>query len=201
MTRVAVALAVSDLSAFARSLARSLAAHHQAHGALPSHQALLNQIARAAGFRNLQALRAAPRPPLRPQAAAAPPQPAPALSAAAQKALSQFDEHGRLARWPNKYSVQRLAMWVLWMQFDSRRVYTEREVNQVLKAWHTFGDHVTLRRELINDRLLTRKSDGSEYRKLPARPDAEVRSLLAAWRARQGAAAPVGRRVRTPLTR
>lgn len=191
MTRIATALAVPDLSAFARSLARALAAHQQAHHALPSHQALLNQIARAAGFRNLQALQAAaPR-----SAAAAPasgrvdarpatdPTPA-ALSATAQKALAQFDPYGRLMRWPNKYSVQRLAMWVLWMQFDGRRVYSEREVNQVLKAWHLYGDHVTLRRELINDRLLTRKPDGSEYRKQPVRPDAEVRALLAAWRAR-----------------
>jgi len=95
----------------------------------------------------------------------------------------QFDTQGRLMRWPNKYSIQRLVLWVLWMQFDGRRVYTEHEVNNVLKAWHTWGDHVTLRRELINDRLLTRRSDGSQYRKLPARPSAEVRALLAAWRA------------------
>jgi hypothetical protein len=187
MTRHAITLAVPDLSGFARALARSLAEHQATHGALPSHQTLLNQIARAAGHRNLQTLRA------RPPAAAAPAARAaaspPVLSAAAQKALTQFDDQGRLVRWPNKYSVQRLAMWVLWMQFESRRVYTEREVNQVLKAWHTWGDHVTLRRELINDRLLTRKPDGSEYRKLPARPDAEVRALLAAWRARTGTAA------------
>jgi hypothetical protein len=179
MTRISIALAAPDLSGFARALGRSLALHLAEHAALPSHQQLLNQIAKAAGHRNLQALhadaaktRAAPRSP-----AAQP------LSAAARKALSQFDDHGRLARWPRKYSVQRLAMWVLWMQFDGRRVYTEREVNEVIKAWHTWGDHVTLRRELINDRLLTRKADGSEYRKLPARPGDEARALLAAWRA------------------
>ncbi|MFO1219787.1 MAG: DUF2087 domain-containing protein [Burkholderiaceae bacterium] len=188
MTRLAIALNVPDLSAFARTLARSLAEHQRTHGALPTHQSLLNHLARAAGQRNWQALRARPVAP--PAAAAAEPTAtaSAALTPAAQKALSQFDDQGRLVRWPNKYSVQRLAMWVLWMQFDSRRVYTEREVNQVLKAWHTWGDHVTLRRELINDRLLTRKPDGSEYRKLPARPQAEVRALLAAWRSRTGAA-------------
>ncbi|MBI3367979.1 MAG: DUF2087 domain-containing protein, partial [Burkholderiales bacterium] len=62
------------------------------------------------------------------------------------------------------------------------RVYTEREVNEILKAANTFGDHVTLRRELINHQLMTRKSDCSEYRKLPARPDAEARTLIVAWR-------------------
>ena len=74
-------------------------------------------------------------------------------------------------------------MWVLWTQFDGRRVYTEAEVNQILKAANAFGDHVTLRRELINHRLMTRKSDCSEYRKLPVRPDEETRALLGAWRA------------------
>ena len=93
-----------------------------------------------------------------------------------------YDAKGRLVRWPNKFTVQRLAMWTLWTHFDGRRLYTEREVNEVLKAWHTYGDHVTLRRELINHRLLTRKSDCSEYRKLPARPDEETRWFLHAWR-------------------
>lgn len=201
MTRIAITLAVPDLSDFARSLARSLAGHQQTHGALPTHQSLLNHLARAAGYRNLQALRASTpaldRPPAASRARAA--DVAPALSNTAQKALSQFDDQGRLMRWPNKYSVQRLALWVLWMQFEGRRVYTEREVNQVLKAWHTWGDHATLRRELINDRLLTRKSDGSQYRKLPARPDAQVRTLLAAWRARVDAAPSPARHA--PATR
>jgi len=64
-------------------------------------------------------------------------------------------------------------------------------VNAVLMAANTFGDHVTLRRELVDHHLLARKSDGSEYWKLPARPDDEARALLAAWRARQRSRAPV----------
>jgi Uncharacterized protein conserved in bacteria (DUF2087) len=63
-------------------------------------------------------------------------------------------------------------------------VYTEKEVNTILKSANAFGDHVTLRRELINHRLLSRTADCAEYRKLPVRPDAEARALLAAWRAR-----------------
>lgn len=181
MTRSVISLNVPDLSGFARQLRRMLAEYLAEHPELPGHQTLLNHIARAAGHRNLQALQAhAPRVP----AASVRPPEAPALSAAATKALGSFDRWGRMSRWPHKHSVQRLALWVMWMQFESRRVYTEREVNAVLKAWHTWGDHVTLRRELINDHLLTRKSDGSQYRKLPARPSDEARSLMAAWRAR-----------------
>jgi hypothetical protein len=73
-------------------------------------------------------------------------------------------------------------MWVLWTRFDARRVYTEAEVNRILKAWHLYGDHVTLRRELINHRLMTRKSDCSEYRKLNQMPDDEVQAMLHALR-------------------
>jgi len=181
MTRSVIPITVPDLSAFARSLRRALGEHLDQHKALPTHQALLNHIARAAGHRNLQALQVQAPKAVRRAAASAP---SPVLSAVATKALGSFDQVGRMSRWPHKYSVQRLALWVLWMQFESRRVYTEREVNAVLKAWHTWGDHVTLRRELINDRLLTRKSDGSQYRKLPARPSDEARALMAAWRAR-----------------
>ena len=110
------------------------------------------------------------------------------LSETAHRALMQFGAGGRLLRWPSKFSVQRLAMWVLWTRFEAKRPYTEREVNAILREAHDFGDHATLRRELINHKLLTRKSDCSEYRKLPARADDEVRALLTAWRARLAAA-------------
>lgn len=178
-----VPLLAADISSFARTLGRSLAER----AAPPGHVELLNLLARAAGHRNYQSLRAAaprarsPAPKLA-RSADDRPNPAP-LTPAARKALMQFDARGRLVRWPHKLSVQRLAMWVLWTHFDGRRVYTEREVNEVLKRWHTWGDHVTLRRELINHRLLTRKPDGSEYRKLRPRADEEVCALLHAWRA------------------
>ena len=188
MTREAVPLVLPDVAVFARALGRSLLERQTGQADAPGHVELLNLIARAAGRRSYQALRAAAKLPAAAAALDAAPV-APALTPAARKALTQFDAHGRLVRWPHKFSVQRLAMWILWTQFDARRVYTEREVNEIIKRWHTWGDHVTLRRELINHRLLTRKSDGSEYRKLPARPDEEARWLLRAWRERTRAAA------------
>ena len=190
MTRVALPLVVPDLSAFARALGRALKARPDTEP--PGHSELLNLIAAALGHRNYQALRAAvtaASPPIAATAvraarpAAADPVRAP-LSDNARKALGQFDAEGRLVRWPVKYSVQRLAMWVLWTRFEGKRIYTEREVNAILKAANAFGDHATLRRELINHRLMTRKSDCSEYRKLAPRADEETRALLGAWRAR-----------------
>jgi len=199
MSRVATPLVVSDLSSFARSLAKGLSAHQSANLRPPGHVELQNLLARAAGFRNLQALKAVPPAP----AAAPAVSPAlPPLSDNARRTLMQFDGEGRLVRWPTKFTVQRMAMWVLWTRFDAKRAYTEREVNAILGAANAFGDHATLRRELVNHHLLTRKSDCSEYRKLPARPDAEVRSLLAAWRAGSGTRSRPGSRAdRTTLTR
>lgn len=186
MSRLPLSLAVPDASQFAKSLGLALKARHAAGDPPPGHVELLNLMARALGHRNLQSLRAAAatsRPALSAPPLAAEDRPPPAvLSDNARKALQQFDSRGRLLRWPVKFSVQKLAMWVLWTLFDGRRVYTEREVNEVLKAANAFGDHVTLRRELINHQLLSRKSDCSEYRKLGPRPDDEARALLQAWR-------------------
>jgi hypothetical protein len=182
MPREAVAFVVADLSAFARALSRALAEREATER--PGHVEMLNLIARAAGHRNVQALRASLAVPVAPLAAEdqAPPLP---LTDTARGVLKLFDTRGRMVRLPSKYSVLKLSLWLLWTRFDSDRVYTEKQVNAVLMAANAFGDHVTLRRELVDHRLLTRKSDGSEYRKLPARPDAEARALLSAWRARQ----------------
>lgn len=170
--------AVPDLSSFARALAAALKARHADSPEPPGHVETLNLVARALGHRNVQSLRAA----LQRTAPAVADAPVP-LTPHARKALAQFDPEGRLLRWPNKFSVQRLAMWVLWTRFDAKRPYTEREVNAILKDAHAFGDHATLRRELVNHGLLKRKADCSEYRKVAARPDDEARALLHAWRA------------------
>jgi hypothetical protein len=105
------------------------------------------------------------------------------MSATVRKALIQFDDAGRLVRLPNKLSVQQMTMWALWTKFAANRKYTEKEVNAIANAFHTFGDQATLRRELVNMKLLGRKSDCSEYWKEPHRPSEEVQHFLRAWRA------------------
>ena len=205
MTRTALPFSAPDLSALARYLERTLADYHFTHGHLPGHVEMMNVLARSIGRRNLQVLQAElpDRPPVdspgvpwplpvhdawydapTPPAPTPPSEPGPAaLTEHARKALQHFDAAGRLQRWPQKFSVQRLALWVLWTRFDGRRLYSESEVNAVLRAWHTYGDHATLRRELIDHRLMSRRSDCSEYRKLFVAPDAEAQALLQAVRA------------------
>jgi hypothetical protein len=108
------------------------------------------------------------------------------LSPAADRTLRLFDAQARLLRWPNKRAEQVLALWCLWMAFDGKRRYSEREVNEVLNLHHAFGDHCLLRRELVELKLLARTAGGEQYRKLAARPDAETAALLRAVRSRAG---------------
>lgn len=185
MPREQTPLVAADLSTFAKALRAQWAARHESGTGVPSHVELLNLVARAAGHRNVQALRAA-APHAAPRAAAPLRGPRdPALSEAADRALRQFDAAGRLARWPTKRAIQILVLWGLWLRLDTKRRYSEREVNEVLNAHHSFGDHCLLRRELVEMKLLTRTPGGAEYRKLPARPDAEVVALLGALRQRR----------------
>jgi hypothetical protein len=186
MTRELTPLIAPDLSTFAKNVRAQLVTHLDAGSGLPGHVEMLNLLARAAGHRNVQALQAAAR-----QAAPAASAPArwhgpkhPGLTPAADRTLRLFDEQGRLIRWPAKRHEQVLALWCLWMPFDGKRRYTEREVNEVLNAHHGFGDHCLLRRELVVQELLARTPGGEQYRKLPARPDEETAALLRAVRSK-----------------
>ncbi len=182
MPREATPLVLSDLSAFVRNLGRASNIRQTAEPPPPGHVELQNLIAPAAGFKNLQALKGTPPGPLPARAALR-------LSENAHRTLMQCDGDGRLVRWLAKFTIQRMAMRVLWTRFEAKRFFTEREVNAIRRTAHAFGDHATLKRELVNHRRLARKSDCSEYRKLPARADDEVRALLTAWRARIAAGA------------
>ncbi len=194
MTQKLVPLSTPDISSFAKSLRKQFAERATENPALPTHTEWLNMLARASGVRNFQTLKASASDSASSEPESLAPAPAArsgrsavdraALSATARKALMQFDAHGRLVRLPNKLSVQQLCCWALWTGFAVRRKYTEKEVNTLLNAAHTFGDPATLRRELVNMKLLGRLSDCSQYWKEPQRPDADTQAFLQAWRAR-----------------
>jgi hypothetical protein len=180
MPKIPVPYAAADVSTVAKTLKSALDERHDAGKPPPSHVELLNLLSRAAGVRNFQALKAGGARAPTPRIDAVPA--AQELSATARKALIQFDEAGRLVRLPHKFSVQQMVMWVMWTRFAPRRDYTEKEVNAILNSQHTFGDPATLRRELVNMRLLGRESDCSRYWKEPRRPDPDTRAFLQAWR-------------------
>ena len=191
MTRLLVPLATPDLSALAKTLKCFLDERHVAQKPPPTHVELLNLLARAAGLRNFATLKAVALAAPAGSSGVAPSMLAghqeavdvSTLTPTARKALLQFDEARRLIRLPSKLSVQQMAMWALWTQFAARRSYTEKEVNALINAHHTFGDQATLRRELVNMKLVGRLSDCSKYWKEPRRPEPDVRAFLHAWRA------------------
>ncbi len=74
-----------------------------------------------------------------------------------------LDARGRLTKLPSKRKKLLYAVHYLSTKFEQGRRYTEREVNDLLCEWHTFGDPATLRRELYNGRYLDREPNGATY--------------------------------------
>ena len=74
-----------------------------------------------------------------------------------------LDEEGRVTALPQKQGKRRLVLSYLAESFACGRDYTEKEVNALLDARHTFGDFFLLRRELCDSGLLQREQDGSRY--------------------------------------
>jgi hypothetical protein len=70
-------------------------------------------------------------------------------------------EPPRLRRLPRKQKEILVVLNRLAQLFVADRVYSEKEVNQILAP--SYEDHVTLRRYLVDYRFLARKPDGSAY--------------------------------------
>ncbi len=74
-----------------------------------------------------------------------------------------LDERGRLTAYPSKRKMKLYALIYLAQKFEAGITYTEKEINEILNCWHTFGDPATLRRELYTHRFLDRNKNGTEY--------------------------------------
>lgn len=83
--------------------------------------------------------------------------------APAPNARRFLDREGRLRLWPSKLKDQKLALAWLATHFEPGRRYHEREVNELLKTLHAFGDWALLRRALFDHGYLDREGDGSAY--------------------------------------
>lgn len=94
-------------------------------------------------------------------------QPIPRPPAVSEKLSRYLDAEGRLKGWPSKRSDQLDALRYLAARLPDGMEWSERELNALLKALHTFGDWALLRRDLYEVRLLDRSRDGRRYWKLP----------------------------------
>lgn len=172
MSRTPIPFHADDVSALSRSLTSALSEMDH----VPGHVEMLNLLSRAVGFRNFQSLRASAEAGQRLMSPA--PTPAAVDFALVSRLRRYFDGDGRLCRWPSKFSHQEPCVWMVWSRLPARQVMTERQVNDHIKAAEAIGDHVLLRRELVNYGLLQRTPDGREYRRIERQPPAAVRALL-----------------------
>lgn len=80
-----------------------------------------------------------------------------------------LDGAGQVKQMPAKRKMQNLVLWYLASQLPEGP-YTERELNELLLARHTFGDPCTLRRDLYDGGFLDRTPDGRQYWKRAEQP-------------------------------
>ena len=88
-----------------------------------------------------------------------------------------LDAEGRVTQFPARRKKQLAVLQYLAGKFAPGRIYTEREVYEVLLAWHTFRDPATLRRELYDDHFLNRTPDGRAYELADPQPTPEQLGL------------------------
>ena len=74
-----------------------------------------------------------------------------------------LDGTGKITRWPKKRAEKTDVIKYIHSKFQAGKVYTEKEVNEIVNNWHSFGDHALIRREMCAHHLMDRKNDGSEY--------------------------------------
>ena len=74
-----------------------------------------------------------------------------------------LDTEGKIKQLPQKVMMKKEVLAYLALKFEFDIDYTEKEVNEIIKTWHTFNDYFLLRRELIDYRFISRTTDGSRY--------------------------------------
>ena len=81
-----------------------------------------------------------------------------------QSAQKYLDKDGKLAVWPKRKEDKTAVVEYLAAKFEAGKIYSEKEVNETIAAWHTFNDHTLLRRELVERKFLDRTPDCREYK-------------------------------------
>lgn len=179
MSRTTYPFYCSDISALARSLKEQWQQEQP-----PGHLQIMNMLAKSAGFANFQHLRASIEQDRSHEQAEQ------QLPPTVRKLLRHFDDSGRLLRWPHKFSEQAICLWAAWDCLPDQGTHPEALINDVLRQCQSFNDHVLLRRELVNHKLMARTEDCRQYWKLGRDIPADIHALLqilARRRSRQAA--------------
>lgn len=169
MSKTIFPYSARDISAVARALRTAI----EAKGNQLGHVQILTILARAAGFRNYQNFRANAQAETESKPAA------PAVDQAlVHRVVRAFDSEGRLVRWPSKGGHKTLCLWALWSRLEAGQPYTERQISSLLNKLHLFQDAALLRRELSGQGMVSRTTNGSQYRRIERRPPPEALALI-----------------------
>jgi len=74
-----------------------------------------------------------------------------------------LDDSGKITQLPapNRTKIPVLAYLV--EKFEEGRIYSEKEVNEIINNWHNFRDYFILRRLLVDYKFLERTPSGEKY--------------------------------------
>ena len=67
---------------------------------------------------------------------------------------------------------------MLWASFPSRCSLDEAQVKALLNSRHAFADDALLRRALCDGGLISRTTDGRQYRRIEREPPGEAATLV-----------------------
>ena len=74
-----------------------------------------------------------------------------------------YDAEGRLKQYPSKRPLREIALSRIAAHFETDRIYTEKEVNEIIRQYISFTDVELIRREMFQQKLIGRLRDGSQY--------------------------------------
>ena len=80
-----------------------------------------------------------------------------------QELRNFLDSEGRLTKYPAKLRLKILSLYYLSSKIIPHVRYTEREINEIIRQWHTFEDWALLRRDMFDRGLLERERNGATY--------------------------------------
>lgn len=82
-----------------------------------------------------------------------------------QQLQGYVDDQGKFYRFPGKRQKKKQALMLEFLanQFLPEKIYSEKEVNEILNQHHSFEDPATLRRLMFGSGLIGRTIDGKAY--------------------------------------
>jgi len=78
-----------------------------------------------------------------------------------QKIINRFLKKGRFETLPVQRKKRRYILEYILKQFEANRVYSEKEVNEIITRFH--DDYCRVRREFVDERMMNRKA--GKYRR------------------------------------